>query len=200
MPEALEALLTTTAERHSHLCPRQVLGVRMGLAGAGALGLEAPRSDKRLLIILETDGCFVDGIWAATRSSAGRRTLRIVDFGKVAATFIDTQTETCIRLSPGPEIRRIAWEYAPGEENDYQAQLKAYQVIPDERLFRFQMVQLKTSLQSLISQPGVRANCALCGEEIINEREVARGGKILCLACAGQAYYVPCLPSSSPRA
>ncbi len=36
----------------------------MGLAGASALGLDVPRSDKGLLVILETDGCFADGIEA----------------------------------------------------------------------------------------------------------------------------------------
>ena len=56
MTTDLQILLEQTADRHKHLCPRQVLGVRIGLAGAVALDLEAPRNDKRLLVILETDG------------------------------------------------------------------------------------------------------------------------------------------------
>jgi formylmethanofuran dehydrogenase subunit E len=32
-------------------------------------------------------------------------------------------------------------------------------------------------------------NCQVCGEEIINEREIVHEGSTLCRACAGQAYY-----------
>ena len=39
---SIPELLQTSAARHDHLCPRQVLGVRMGLAGLEALGLNAP--------------------------------------------------------------------------------------------------------------------------------------------------------------
>ena len=35
-----EELLQKSASYHDHLCPRQVLGVRMGLAGGRRLGLE----------------------------------------------------------------------------------------------------------------------------------------------------------------
>lgn len=33
--------------------------------------------------------------------------------------------------------------------------------------------------------------CDVCGEEIINEREVHREGLTLCRACAGVSYYQP---------
>src|SRR3990170_8632794 len=36
----LTELLSKSAARHNHLCPRQVLGARIGLAGAAALDLE----------------------------------------------------------------------------------------------------------------------------------------------------------------
>ena len=86
--------------RHTHLCPRQVLGARIGLAGASALGLDLPRADKRLLVILETDGCFADGIDAATGCTVGHRTMRIEDYGKIAATFVDVETERALRIAP----------------------------------------------------------------------------------------------------
>ncbi|MEW5956125.1 MAG: FmdE family protein [Chloroflexota bacterium] len=73
-------LLQQSAALHHHLCPRQVLGVRIGLAGANALGLDAPRSDKRLLVLMETDGCGANGVSAATGCWVGRRTMRIFDY------------------------------------------------------------------------------------------------------------------------
>ena len=42
--------------------------------------------------------------------------------------------------------------------------------------------------------PGVRVNCTVCGEEIINEREVWRKDMPLCQACAGPAYYALAKP------
>jgi ribosome-binding protein aMBF1 (putative translation factor) len=32
--------------------------------------------------------------------------------------------------------------------------------------------------------------CQLCGEEILNEREVVHSGMTLCRACAGEQYYI----------
>src|SRR3712207_7090667 len=48
---------------------------------------------------VETDGCFADGVSVATGCWLGRRTLRLVDHGKVAATFMDTLTERAVRRS-----------------------------------------------------------------------------------------------------
>lgn len=185
----LSSLLSASAARHSHLCPRQVLGVRMGLLGIKMLGLRVPRKDKRLLVIIETDGCFADGIMVATGTSVGARTLRIQDYGKIAATFVDIKTGKAIRLAPRQGIRTLAWEYAPSERRQYFAQLKAYQVMPEEELFSVQQVDLTPSAQVLISRAGVRTSCSVCGEEIINQREFILDGNTLCHACYQPAYY-----------
>lgn len=63
----------------------------MSLFAGEMLELELPRTDKRLLIIAETDDWTVDGIIAATGCHVSGRTLRILDLGKVAATFISVQ-------------------------------------------------------------------------------------------------------------
>ncbi len=187
MSEALER----SAQRHSRLCPRQVLGVRLAMAAAAALGLEVPRSDKRLLVISETDGCFVDGLEAVTGCSVGHRTMRIEDYGKVAATFIDTVSGRALRLAPRTDVRRMALSYAPGEPRHYQAQLQAYRVMPDGELLTVQEVRLAVSAETLTSRANVRVCCDACGEEITNEREVIRDGRTLCRACASEPYYVP---------
>ena len=88
----LSQLLARSSARHSKLCPRQVLGVRMGLYAVELLELPKRPHSKRLLVIAETDGCFADGIEVATGCTIGQRTLRIEDYGKVAATFVDTFT------------------------------------------------------------------------------------------------------------
>ncbi len=189
---SIEELLQASAALHDHLCPRQVLGVRMGLRAARELGLELPQRDKRLFTFMETDGCAADGVAVATGCTVGHRTLRMVDYGKVAATFVDTHTGRAIRIHPHPQSRSRAVRYAPGAPGRWQAQLAAYQVMPDDELLVVQPVVLSVSLEAILSHPDARAICARCGEEIINEREVIAEGSTLCRACAGGAYYAVC--------
>jgi len=185
----LRPSLEELSQRHSHLCPRLVLGVRMALAGALSLGLEIPRQDKRLLVIAETDGCFLDGLAVAAGVSPAHRTLRIEDYGKIAATFVDVQTGAAVRLAPRPDVRVRARDYVPGETRHYFAQLTGYQNMPDEVLFSVSPVVLSTPVDDLISRAGVRTACVACGEEIINEREIVVEGAAYCRSCWGQTYY-----------
>lgn len=189
MNRHLDHLLEQAAARHSHLCPRQVLGARIGLAGAAALGLALPRRDKRLLVISETDGCFADGVEVATGCTVGHRTLRVEDYGKVAATFVDVATEQAVRVAPRLDVRQRACACAPDEPRHYFAQLRGYQLMPDEELLTVEPVQLLRPVGEIVSRPGVRVNCVVCGEEIINEREVIVAGQPFCVTCARGGYY-----------
>jgi formylmethanofuran dehydrogenase subunit E len=181
---------------HDHICPRQVLGVRMGELAGELLGLALPQRGKRLLVFVETDGCFADGIMVATGCSMGHRTLRLVDQGKVAATFVDTRArpERALRIHPHPLARnRALAAYADrnpaAARSLWHAQLAAYQVMPADELLVVQDVELAVSTAALLSRPGTRVTCSVCGEEVINEREVVRDGRVLCRWCAGETYY-----------
>ena len=194
--DLLQGILDESAARHRHLCPRQVLGARLALAGLRALGLVGPnfgpRFDngrKRLLTIVETDGCGADGIAVAADCYVGRRTLRVLDYGKVAAVLVDTKTETAVRVRPTHQSRQLAAQYAPDAKNRWQGYLLGYQRIPDADLIVVEPVRLTQSLAAILSRPNRRALCAACGEEIINEREVIIGNKILCQPCAHGSYY-----------
>lgn len=187
--DKLSDLLKQSSSRHSHLCPRQVLGVRMGLAGLAALGLEAPIKKGDAIVIIETDGCFADGIEVATGTSIGHRNLRLVDFGKTAATFVDIQNERAIRLFPAAGVRALSENYAPQMEGRYFAQLHGYQRMPEKELFSYQEVVLNPPLKAILSEPGIRVECERCREEIINERHVLLDGAVVCQSCAGRGYY-----------
>ena len=192
----LQTFLNETATQHrDHLCPRQVLGVRMGMYAGELLGLDLPQSDKRLFAFVETDGCLVDGITAATRCSCGHRTMRLMDYGKTAATFVDTLTHRAIRILPSPGSRTRALEYSLDAPDRWHAQLKAYQIMPSEELLVAQPVELTISLDAMISRHGMRVVCERCGEDIINERGIKRNNQILCRACGGDSYYEP-IPSA----
>jgi formylmethanofuran dehydrogenase subunit E len=45
--------------------------------------------------------CFADGISVATGCWLGRRTLQVADYGKIAATFVDLDTQQAFRIWPG---------------------------------------------------------------------------------------------------
>lgn len=196
MLKTLQKLLAEVAAQHSHLCPRQVIGVRMGMLAAELLDIDLPQINKRLLVIVESDGCFADGVATATGATVGHRTMRVEDYGKVAAVFADTKTGKTIHIAPSSDVRERAHHYAPqGEIRRYFSQLHGYQIMPFSEMFNVQEVVLRTPKKEIVSLPGVRVNCEIRGEEIINEREVEHGGMLLCHACAGDAYYQPALIS-----
>lgn len=183
----LAACLTRLAPLHARLCPRQVLGARIGLHAGDLLGVPLPQADKRLLAIVETDGCAVDGVAVATGCSVGRRTMRIVDFGKVAATFVDTATEQAVRIRPRAGARQRAAGFAAGDR--WLAMLEAYQRLPAGELLEAEPVALTVPLGRIISRPGLHRPCDRCGEEVMNEREADLGGAVVCRGCAGGRYY-----------
>jgi formylmethanofuran dehydrogenase subunit E len=187
--EDIQAYLEESALSHKNLCPRQVLGVRMARYAAKLLGFDPLQVEKRLLVIVETDGCFATGVGAATGCSIGSRNLRIEDYGKAAATFTDTSLRRSVRIAPKPGIRDMARDYAPDAPERWRAMLDGYQRIPDEMLFSWQSVELVSSIEAIFSQPGLRTICQACGEEVINERESVRDGRTLCRSCAGSSYY-----------
>jgi formylmethanofuran dehydrogenase subunit E len=195
----LDELLGQSAAMHHHLCPRQVLGVRMGLLAGRELGLDLPQTGKRLLTIIETDGCFADGVSVATGCWIGHRTLRIEDYGKVAATFVDTDCGQTVRIAPHPGARALSRSFAPEARNRWEAQLLGYQRMPLGDLFTVQRVELTTSIEAIVSQAGLRAVCDTCGEEIINGREIVQDGKVFCRACLFGGYYTA-LAVSTPSA
>lgn len=173
-----------------------MLGARIALRGLRALELMEPGSAlrfsnqrKRLLTIVETDGCGLDGIAVAADCAVGRRTLRVEDYGKVAATFVDTQSGRAVRVNPTAASRDLAHEYAPDAKSRWHAYLQAYYLIPDEDLLHVAEVTLAQPIAEIISRPGARATCDACGEEIMNERELLVGERTLCQPCAGDAYY-----------
>ena len=114
-------LLREAVAFHGHLCPGQVLGVRMTIAGCRALGFEHPRqAGKRLVVLVEIDRCATDAIEALTGVSLGKRTLKHVDHGKMAATF----TYHFV----APEGIQYAYRVAQGEELPSEIILPTHQV------------------------------------------------------------------------
>lgn len=135
---------------------KQFLGVRMALAGLKLLEIDPmiQRREKMLIVISETDGCFVDGVEVTARVSVGHRSLRIEDYGKIAVTFVDVPSGRAVRLRPASGARGLAVSYCGGEELSSFAQLKAYQTIPDDQLLRAEWITLNQDIQQIWDLPG----------------------------------------------
>jgi len=188
-----DELLDEAVAFHGHLCPGQVLGVRMTVAGCRALGVAHPRqAGKRLAVFVEIDRCATDAIQALTGVSLGKRTLKHVDYGKTAATFVDTVTRHAVRVVARDDARELAGSVTPGERDARRAQTIAYRTLPEDRLLRLERVTVDPGW---LDRRRVRVFCAKCGEGVNYEREVRASARVLCRACAGESYYVVCDPA-----
>lgn len=189
----LEEWLEEAAAFHGHLCPGQILGVRMALLGCRLLGLnpEDPADRRRLIVYVEIDRCLTDAIATVTGCRLGRRTLKHIDYGKAAATFVDTRTGQAVRIVARDDARETALHLAPPGLSKAAAQRHAYRIMSDEDLFRIHRVQVAIPPEDLPGHPLRRVFCARCGEGINDGREVIQNGQVLCRACAGEPYYTP---------
>ena len=113
----------------------------------------------------------MNGIEVTTKVSVSQRSLKIEDYGKIAATFVHLKSGRAVRLFPKTGLRELARKYTRDEQRAYFVQLIAYQIIPDEELLDIEPVALTQSLKEIIGLPGQKTTCSLCGEQIINGRE-----------------------------
>ncbi len=185
-----QTLLQDAVLQHGHLCAGQVLGVRMAQCALRALDIDVEQEPKRVIVYVEIDRCAADAVASVARVSLGKRTLKYADYGKMAATFVDTQTGRAVRVVALDEARERAADYAPRDMAKHEAQLFAYQQMPERELFNIQAVRVQVPEFDLPGRPLRRVVCARCGEGVNDAREVAQAGKTLCRACAGEAYYV----------
>ena len=189
--ETLEELLVHAEHSHGHMCAGQVLGVRMAMLGCKAVGIADPRGSdqKKLLVFVEIDRCAADAINTVTGCRLGKRTLKYYDYGKLAATFLNTKTGEAIRVVALDTSREKADRIFPEIENRYERQMVAYKQLPDEELFKIERVTVNVPTQDQPGRPVSRVLCDNCGEAVNDRREVVRGDQTLCRACAGDAYY-----------
>ena len=185
----LPALLAEAGRQHGHLCPGQVLGVRLAIAGCDRLGINNPKGSKRLVVFVEADRCGTDAIQTVTGCTLGKRTLKFVDYGKLAATFVDTQTGRAARVCARESAREAARDFAPDERDSHRAQMRAYKALPAAKLFTVEDVQVELSEADLPGRPRSRVLCEICNEGVNDGRELIVGGQTRCRACASGAYY-----------
>jgi formylmethanofuran dehydrogenase subunit E len=184
LPEYLEL----AAVAHGHICAGQVLGVRLAMLGIRELGLDPIAERKRIVTYVEIDRCVTDAVALVANCRLGKRALKFLDWGKVAATFCDLQTGRAIRIAAKESSKQAAKVLFPDLPRE-EAQQKAYAQLSDEVLFSIDWVKVEIQPEDLPGFKGPRVVCAQCGEGINFKREVTVNGRIVCRACAGERYY-----------
>ncbi|MGC8550540.1 MAG: FmdE family protein [Acidobacteriaceae bacterium] len=193
--ETLDELLRAAEAAHGHLCAGQILGVRMAMLGCQRLGIDEPRGKdrKRLVTFVEIDRCATDAIGVVTGCRLGKRALKIRDWGKMAATFIDLETSRAIRIAARESSKQLARRLHPEIENKNQQQMAAYRELPDADLFTEQWVSVPLHPREFPGYKGERVACSICGESINYDRFLRDGKSVVCIPCAHPEtrYYQP---------
>ncbi|MHB1391405.1 MAG: FmdE family protein [Thermoleophilia bacterium] len=192
LKKTLEKHLGEAAAFHGGDCPGQTLGVRMARAGLEQIGIDDPLSDrwrKHIMVYVEIDRCAADALMIVTGCRVGKRTLKIVDYGIMAATFINLKTGKAVRVTAREEARFLAPKYAPQETNKYEQQRQAYRVMPDVELLSIEAVKVSIPPQDMPGSPISRVVCERCGDAVVDMREVKQDGATLCRPCAAGGYF-----------
>ncbi len=189
--EEFDALLKESAAVHGHLCPGQVLGVRMSMLGLHEIEIDDPkgRNRKEVMVFVEMDRCATDAVQSVTGCSLGKRTMKFMDYGKMAATFLNLRTGRAVRVIAKEESRQRARECFPDRDDKYAAQLEAYRILPLKELFDTQEVSAEVLPEDMPGRPLSRVQCSRCGEYVQDRREQIIDGKVLCRPCAVGGYY-----------
>jgi formylmethanofuran dehydrogenase subunit E len=160
----------------------------MAMVGCREVGIDEPKGCKKLVVYVEMDRCATDAIQAVTGCSLGKRTLKFLDYGKMAATFINLETHQSWRVIARDDARDHVSSYVDDCTNRRAAEKAAYEVMPEDLLFRVQSIEVQIPEEDM---PGVRSGrvlCRQCGEGINFKREITVGEHVLCVPCFQGTY------------
>ena len=190
----LDTLLDGAAKAHGHLCPGQVVGVRMAMLGCRLIGLDDPErlpQIKKLIVYVEMDRCATDAIAHVTGAKLGRRSLKFIDNGIMAATFVNLETGKAFRIVSTETARDLAPRLMPDIPDPRQQQLEAYKIMDDEDLFAVSEVRVDVPASDMPGPTRFKAQCAQCGIIVRDKKEILKNNRILCRPCALGSYFQP---------
>lgn len=164
----------------------------MAILGCKLIGLDEPtRRDqiKKLIVYVEMDRCTADAVAHVTGVKLGRRSLKFMDYGIMAATFLNLETKKAFRVISTEEARCLTPVYAPEIGQKSPQQLEAYKRMPDSVLFRVQQVEVALNEFDLPGPTRSKIVCDQCGQVVRDHREVIKDGRSLCKPCASGGYF-----------
>jgi formylmethanofuran dehydrogenase subunit E len=178
--EDYEYFLKKVGDFHGGCCVGIALGTRMTLAAMRYLGLDPHRKEKNIIAYAEIDRCMTDAVLVITGCTLGRRSLKHIDYGKFAVTLVNQTAGKAVRAT----IRRVFSSQGNKEET-----LREIEFIPEEELVTLQEVEVIIPENDLPGSPRKTTVCDICGERVVDDRDIERDGFTLCRGCANGAYY-----------
>lgn len=188
----LGGLIEECGALHGHICPGQVLGVRMAVLGCHLVGIGDPRGvdRKSLLVWVEIDRCVTDAVSAVTGVRLGKRSLKFLDYGKVAATFLNLTEGCAYRVVAKEESRQLADALYPAIGEKKERQMLTYRRANVSDLFKIESVRPDFGDFEMPGSPRRRVFCAQCGEGVNDGRDILDAlNRRVCRACAFGGYY-----------
>ena len=183
----LETCIDTAGAFHGDLCAGIIIGTRMAMLGLNEIGINDPKGAdrKNLIVYVETDRCVSDAILAVTGCHPGKRTMKLLDYGKMAATFINLKTGKAVRINVKDKDKKQTCQVTVQSPD-----LDSYVVISEENLFNIKEVSVNLKPEDMPGKPLRKVTCEVCGERVMDMREELKDGKFLCRPCAtGKNYY-----------
>src|SRR5579863_6469022 len=143
--KSFDEYIVLAEQAHGHMCAGQILGLRLAIYGMRLLGIDDPtgKDRKRLVTFIEIDRCATDAIPVVTGCRLGKRALKFRDFGKVAATFCDLQTNRSVRVVARESSKRRAKEVYPESTDKIRQQMQAYREMDPGELFEHQWLRVE---------------------------------------------------------
>jgi formylmethanofuran dehydrogenase subunit E len=182
-----ELLLSEAGKFHGDICAGIRIGTRMTMCGLQNLGIDDPKGAdrKKLMVFVEIDRCATDAIMALTGCRPGKRTMKVRDYGKMAATFIDIESGKAVRVAT-----------AIGKKEPGNHELPDFTKATDEEIFSVKFVEVPLKPEDMPGKPLRRLQCARCGETVMDGREIESSNEILCKPCHEKSDYFRILAPS----
>jgi formylmethanofuran dehydrogenase subunit E len=178
-PNDYETLLAEAGRFHGDICPGIQIGTRMTMCGLRNIGLTDPTGSdrKKLIVFVEIDRCATDAIMALTGCRPGKRTMKIRDYGKMAATFINLESGKAVRVAAKPK------------KNDGNDTAPDFSSIPDGDMFFISEVEVLLRQEDMPGKPLRSCQCKRCGATVLDGREIEASGEVFCKPCFEQGDY-----------
>jgi len=182
-----EMLLAEAGKFHGDICRGIQTGTRMTMCGLRNIGIADPMGSdrKKLMVFVEIDRCATDAIMALTGCRPGKRTMKICDYGKMAATFINLESGKAVRVAR--ELNREAENEATPD----------FSTARDEELFSIAEVEVPLRPEDMPGKPLRSCRCARCGATVLDGRDIEVSGGTLCRPCFEQRDYYRILNPSA---
>ncbi len=200
-------LLEKAGELHGHLCNYLAYGVIAGYIAVCELGVKSTGMEK-VIVIVETNNCFSDGVQMVTGCSFGNNALIYRDLGKTAVT-VAKRDGTAIRIALDPDFEDSREDEYPEayklwnkvvakrekttpKEHRRMMRLFAEMSInelnkPADKMFRIKRIKITVPEYAPIF---ASVRCSICGENVMETRARVKDGKPICIDCAEEEHYV----------